>query len=311
MVMIGGFFSLWLAAPAAGAATPAETPRTYTVGVVPQHKPADLAARWTPLLRYLGEKTGLRLEFRTARDISTFEHRLAQGEFDIAYMNPFHYAVFHQKTGYRVFARERGQGLRGIVVVRADASYRYLQDLRDRSLAFPAPSAFAASLVPRAQLRAEGVRVSARFVVSHDSVYYGVIDRLFDAGGGALETLARLDPAQRAQLRVLWTSPPYTPHAIAAHPRVPPAVATALRDALIAARADARGRRLLATLGFEELMAASDAEYDPIRQFAPTIRAEICALPESPGDSRALHCPTSFAGQAVRVRAPVDMRYLP
>ena len=46
---------------------------------MPQHKAADLAARWVPLLQYLNTRTGLHIEFRTARDIPTFEQQLARG----------------------------------------------------------------------------------------------------------------------------------------------------------------------------------------------------------------------------------------
>lgn len=306
MVRVGGVLVLWLAVTVADTAHADSAARVYSFGIVPQHKAVDLAARWTPLLQHLSAKTGLRFEFRTARDISTFEQRLAQGEFDIAYMNPFHYTVFHRQPGYRAFAREKSPGLRGVLVVHADAPFRRLEDLNGQALAFPAPGAFAASLIPRAQLRAAGVRVNANFVVSHDSVYYGVANRLFAAGGGIPDTLDRLEPAVRSRLRVLWTSPAYTPHAIAAHPRVPTAVITALRDAMLAAARDPQGALLLAALGFEGLVAAADEEYDLIRQLTPSIRAEICSLPESAGGSHSLLCPTSFAGRDTLARAPAE-----
>ncbi len=306
MVRGGGFLVFWLAVLVFNAAHADSPARVYTFGVVPQHKAADLAARWTPLLRHLSRKTGVRFEFRTARDISTFEQRLARGEFDVAYMNPFHYTVFHRQPGYRAFAREKSSGLRGVLVVRDDASYRRLEDLSGQTLAFPAPGAFAASLIPRAQLRAAGVRVNAKFVVSHDSVYYGVANGLFAAGGGIPDTLDKLAPAVRAKLRVLWTSPAYTPHAIAAHPRVPAEVLAALRDAMLVIGRDPQGMRLLDALGFEGLVTVTDEEYDPIRQLTPHMRAEICSLPEASGDSHSLHCPRSFAGRDSLVRAPTE-----
>ncbi len=283
----------------AGAAEipPKTTPaRTYSFSIVPQHKAADLAARWVPLLQHLSAHTGLRLEFRTARDIPTFEQQLAQGEYDFAYMNPFQYVLFQQKSGYRALARQRTHSLRGIVVVRADSSYRTLQDLEGQALAFPAPSAFAASIVTHAQLRTEGIRTTPSFVVSHDSVYYGVVNRLFAGGGGAPETLDRLDPTVRAQLRVLWTSTEYTPHAFAAHARVPIDVAETLRQALIETRRDPRGKQLLAAVGLKELTAANDKEYESVRQLVPSIRATLCAATEPTDRPGKWLCPDTFAG---------------
>ncbi|MBI3574604.1 MAG: phosphate/phosphite/phosphonate ABC transporter substrate-binding protein [Gammaproteobacteria bacterium] len=276
--------------------------RTYSFGIVPQHKAANLAAWWVPLLQYLSARTDLQFEFRTARDIPTFEQQLAQGEYDFAYMNPFQYVLFQQKSGYRALARQRAHGLRGIVVVRADSPYRTLQDLEGQALAFPAPGAFAASLLTRAQLRAEGIRTTSSFVVAHDSVYYGVVNRLFAGGGGVPETLDRLDPAVRAQLRVLWTSAEYTPHAFAVHARVPTGVAEILRQALIETSRDPHGKRLLAAAGFQELMAASDEEYESVRKLAPSIRAELCAATESVDDRSQWLCPAAFAGNETRAR---------
>lgn len=299
-----GAFVFFPAVTGAADISPKTLPaRTYSFSIVPQHKAADLAARWVPLLQHLSARTGLHIEFRTARDIPTFEQQLAQGEYDFAYMNPFQYVLFQQKSGYRALARQRAHTLRGIVVVRADSRYRTLRDLEGQALAFPAPGAFAASIVTRAQLRAEGIRTTPSFVVSHDSVYYGVVNRLFAGGGGAPETLDRLDPAVRAQLRVLWTSTEYAPRAFAAHARVPADVADTLRQALIETSRDPRGKQLLATAGLQELVAAHDAEYESVRKLVPSIRAALCASTESVDDRSKWLCPTSFAGNKTQARA--------
>src|SRR5258708_28106314 len=89
----------------------------FSFGIVPQQSASELAYLWTPLLSYLGEKTSLKLEFRTAKDMPTFEQRLAAGEYDFAYMNPYHYVVFHDSVGYRALAKEKEQKLVGVIVV--------------------------------------------------------------------------------------------------------------------------------------------------------------------------------------------------
>ena len=68
-------------------------------GVVPQQSATKLAKQWVPLLNYLSEKTGHTIHFATAKDIPTFEQRCANGEYDLAYMNPYHYVVFHESPG--------------------------------------------------------------------------------------------------------------------------------------------------------------------------------------------------------------------
>ena len=244
----------------------------YSFGVVPQHTATVLARRWTPFLNYLSEKTGYRINFKTAKDIPTFEERLAAGEYDFAYMNPYHYIVAHRNVGYQVYAKEKDRLLRGVLVVRADNPYRHVRELQNQSLAFPAPAAFAASLLTRAHLDKLGVAYTPVYVSSHDSVYYGVGKGLFVGGGGIPFTLEKLTPENRRQLRTLWVSPTYTPHAIAAHPRVAAKAVHRILHAMERIHVDTRGRRLLGALGFKGLVRASDQDYDDVRRLGPQIR---------------------------------------
>ena len=234
-------------------------------GVVPQQSASELAYLWTPILSYLGEKTSLKLEFRTAKDIPTFERRLAAGEYDFAYMNPYHYVVFHDLAGYQALAKEKERKLVGLIVVRKNSPFKKIAELNGTELALPAPGAFAASILPLAALRSKGILVKPRFVSSHDSVYLSVAKGFFSAGGGIARTFENSEPSVREQLRVLWRTPGYTPHAIAAHPRVPNEIARTLQKVLTTLDQEPRGSDLLRAIGFKGLIAARDKDYDDIR----------------------------------------------
>jgi phosphonate transport system substrate-binding protein len=222
---------------------------------------------------YLTDKTGYQFHFKTARDIHTFRQRTSEGAYDLVYMNPYHYVTFHKTQGYRVFAKEKDRQLTGIIVVRADSPYRTLHDLENQSLSFPAPTAFAASLLTRAHLDREGIKYKTSFVASHDSVYLGVAQKLFAGGGGILHTLDAQPERIRNQLRVLWISKGYTPHALAAHPRVPPEAVQKIASAIVALRQDPNAGALLAPLGFNGFAPASDVEYNGVRALEPNMKA--------------------------------------
>lgn len=243
-----------------------EAPPTLTFGVVPQQPAGELAKIWIPILNFLGEKSGFTLRFATAKDIPTFEQRLAAGEYDFAYMNPYHYTVFHQAPGYRVLAREKDKKLKGLVVVRKNSPYTDIAGLRDALVAFPGPAAFAATILPQAEFAKKDIRVVAKYVSSHDSVYLAVARGLYSAGGGIPRTFENLAPEVRGQLRILWSTPGYTPHAIAAHPRIPDETAARLQATLVEMADTRQGADLLQAAGFQGLTAARDAEYDDIRR---------------------------------------------
>lgn len=252
--------------PGHAAARAPEEPAALVFGVVPQQSTSELAKAWAPILDYLGKKTGRAVRFATAKDIPTFEQRLAAGEYDIAYMNPYHYTVFHRQPGYRPLAKEKEQPLKGIIVVRQDSPIRDVAQLKGETVAFPGPTAFAATLLPQAQLNKMGIAVDARFVASHDSVYLAVARGLYAAGGGIPRTFAHIDAETRDQLRILWSTPGYSPHAIAVHPRLPGKVAGLFQEALLNMADDPQGSALLKSIGFNALVAARDADYDAIRR---------------------------------------------
>ena len=71
-------------------------------------------------------------------------------------------------------------------------------------------------------MAARGIRFEPSYVSSHDSVYLAVYRGLYLAGGGVMRTFLNAPPEVRDQLRILWTTEGYTPHAVAALPSVAP-----------------------------------------------------------------------------------------
>ncbi len=260
---------LVLAVPTSAVMTAAKAAETaLTFGVVPQQSATRLAREWIPLLSHLGKQAGVQLKFATAKDIPTFETCLAQGAYDIAYMNPYHYTVFHDAPGYIAFARQAEKQLKGLIVARRESTLASLRDLDKRTVAFPSPAAFGASVVPRAEMAGEGIHIEPRYVNSHDSVYRAVASGLVPAGGGVLRTFNSIDERIRNQLKVIHQTREYTPHAFAAHPRVPQDEVEALVAAMLGAKASVPA--LLKTLGMKGFQAAQDKDWDDIRDLGLT-----------------------------------------
>jgi phosphonate transport system substrate-binding protein len=249
----------------------AEESLTLSIGIVPQQNATKLARLWTPICKYLSKQTGYRFVFKTAKDIPTFEKRLAAGEYDIAYMNPYHYTVFSIDPGYRAIAKETNKRIQGIIVVKKDSPYQSIAELSGKTLAFPAPAAFAASVLPRAYLKTNQIEISPRYVRSHDSVYLTVSKGLYPAGGGIQRTFNNMPESIRQQLRILWKTPGYTPHAFAVHPRLPAAVVRDTAGALIAMSTNEEGGKLLKNLNFNPIGSAKDEDWDDVRELGIAI----------------------------------------
>jgi phosphonate transport system substrate-binding protein len=241
------------------------TTQTYSFEVVPQFTAAKVYSTWSPLLQRVGQEAGMCFELRVAPNIPEFEQRLLKGEPQFVYLNPYHAVLGYQKRKYQPLLADSEDLLTGILVVRADSPIKTLEDLKGKTVSFPAPNAFAASLLIRAELAKRKVNTNAVFVKTHSNVYRSVIGQDAAAGGGVNNTLDNEAPEVRQQLRVLFETPAYTPHPIATHPNVPAAVRERFFKAILKLTQDEEGRKLLDGVNLNKPQAVTYAKhYKPL-----------------------------------------------
>ncbi len=236
-----------------------------TMGVAPQRSPLVLARVWAPLLRAIGRVAHCRMRFATARSLPTFQRRMSHSDYDLAYLDPYQYYIAHRDAGYQVLVRDTGH-LRGILFVNRASRIRTLRGLDDHMLAFPAPDALAASLLPQTVLQARGIRFRAAYLGSQGAVYRSVAVGLYVAGAG-VAGLPGFSRAVRARLRILWTGPSLPPHPLVYSPVLPPALVARLRKAFLALSRGGRGRTLLARIDVRRFVPVSPGNYRPERIF--------------------------------------------
>ena len=197
------------------------TSQRFIFGVVPQFEPEYIYSAWNPVLKEISKILNIQLELKIYKTIPEFEKAFLAGEFDFAFMNPYHAVMAKKAQGYIPLVRDRTP-LKGIIVIKKDAPFSSITDLDGAVIAFPAPNAFAASLYMRALLTEKfKIRFTPKYVKTHDNVYRHVLLGLAQAGGGVNNTFLRQPPEVRENLRILFETPPSAPHPIVAHPRVP------------------------------------------------------------------------------------------
>lgn len=237
----------------------------YSFGVVPQQSATILARNWLPLLNYVSRQSGLRLEFKTAPNIPEFEKRLLRGDYDFAYMNPYHYTVAHARQGYEPFAARADKKIKGILVVRNDKKITSIAALQGKSIVFPSPGAFAASILIRAELKSKNIQFTPVYVSSHDSVYRNVAHGHYPAGGGIVRTFSATSKAISTNLSILMETQAYMPHAFAVHPRVASENVDKIRQIILTLHTTPGAANLLEPLKISALKPAVDRDWDEVR----------------------------------------------
>jgi phosphate/phosphite/phosphonate ABC transporter binding protein len=257
--------ALALSATAARAAEP-----VYDFGVLPQVATGKLAEMWVPFLDKLSESSGVKLRFVTAPSISDFGTRAAAGAYAFYYHNTLAYV--QQEDRYTAFAREVGARTKGVLVVAKDAKVSKLSDLKNATVAIPSAGSFGAAVLPLFALQTEGgldLQKDVKVVVSgsHEAGYQAVLQGKATASGGLTRTFELLPEADRARLRIFYTTKDYSPLPFAARKDVPAEAVAKVQKALAAFAKDPANAAILEALnmkkGFE---AAKPSDWDDVRR---------------------------------------------
>lgn len=238
-----------------------------TVSVVPQMETTYIQKTWEPFLQELSKKTGIAFELHHYRTIPEFEKGLHDGEPDIAFMNPYHAVMANEWSGYRPIIHDM-KPLIGILVIKKNGAVHTLTDLNGKSLAFPSPNAFAASLYMRALLdQQEKIQFKPVYVKTHTNVYRNVLFGVYAAGGGVNNTLIREDDNLQNQLQILYKTKPTAPHPLCINPRVSPRIALIIQKAILDMGADSAYKDMLDEIQIPNPVSADYKEdYAPLKQ---------------------------------------------
>lgn len=236
--------------------------------VVPRLAPMETHAQWTPFIKRLAREIGTPIRLQVFSAMTDFEQSLQAGEPDLVYPNPYQQVVARRTRGYIPLVREGLGNLSGMLVVARDGPIRALEDLHGKTIAFPDPNAFGASLYLRALLtERHGLRFTSEYVNTHSNVYRHVLNGLTAAGGGVNVSLRQEPPEAREALRVLYETPAVAPHPLSAHPRVPAKVRAAIVRAVLGMAGDETGRALLAEVNLRVPVVADYArDYAALEQ---------------------------------------------
>ncbi len=200
--------------------------KEITLGVVPQQSPLKLSKKWLQITKYLYEQTGVKVIFKTQRSIPNFEKVLYKGGYDIAYMNPYHFTVANKKQGYEAFTRADKKIVGILLAKNKELDIAKSENLKGKTFLFPAPNAFAATLLTKFELRTIynfdiDKQANVLYVNSHDSVYKGVSRDIGQVGGGIIRTFDNfIDKSDKENINIVYKTKAYPSHPIAAHPRV-------------------------------------------------------------------------------------------
>lgn len=273
------FLTAALLAVALPSASAQETP--YRFSPVNQWDINKTAAYWNPIIQYVSEKSGVKLQLKIGRtSADTTSYVLAQ-EVEFVFSNHL-FSPEREALGWKVFGRRNAPALHGQIAVPADSPITKLEELQGQEVAFAGPEAFIGYKVPYAHLASKGVDVKVVFGGNQNAAIAQMFAGKAKATGSNSMLIEGYARRENKKFRILWTSEPYHDLALMASGKVPDKDLKAVAGAFLGMHKDARGREVLHKASQEVgldadayFIPASGSDYAAYRKFYQSAPAGV------------------------------------
>jgi len=229
----------WTAqAPAVAADT------VYRFSPVNQYGINLTAAYWNPIMEYISQKSGVKLQLKIGRtSADTTSYVLAQ-EVEFVFSNHL-FSPEREKMGWKVFGRRVTPPVQGQIVVPVDSPITSLAQLDHRDVAFPGPEAMVSYKIPYAQLLLRKVDAQVVFAGNTDAALVQLFAGKVAAAGVNSQLIEGYARREDKKYRVLWSSAPLHDLALMHSAKVSEKDVRAVAQAFIGMHDDPMGREVL------------------------------------------------------------------
>ena len=249
---------------------------TYRFSPVNQWDITKTAAYWNPIVQYVENKSGVRLELKIGRtSADTTSYVLAQ-EVEFVFSNHL-FSPEREALGWKVFGRRNVPQLYGQIAVPEDSPIHKLEELQDKTVVFAGPEAFIGYKVTYTELLARGIQVKTDFGGNQNAAFAQMFAGKAAATGSNSMLIEGYAKRENKKFRILWTSEGYHDLALMASSKVPEQDVQTVAQALFGMYQDPVGREVLRKAseavglsGDAYFVPATAADYASYRRFYQT-----------------------------------------
>ncbi|PLK49800.1 phosphate/phosphite/phosphonate ABC transporter substrate-binding protein [Uliginosibacterium sp. TH139] len=246
---------------------------TYRFSPVNQWDITKTAAYWNPIVQYISEKSGVKLELKIGRtSADTTSYVLAQ-EVEFVFSNHL-FSPERETLGWKIFGRRQAPEIHGQIAVPEDSPITRLEELAGQDMAFAGPEAFIGYKVPYAYLLSRNIEVKPVFGGNQNAAFAQLFAGKAKAVGSNSALVEGYATRENKKFRVLWTSEGYHDLALMASGKVAEKDLKAVANAFFNMHKDPRGKDILSRSGQEvglpeppSFVPATQADYASYKRF--------------------------------------------
>lgn len=253
--------------------------QTLRVTAIPDESPTELARKAVPLVKYLEQRLGMKVEFTPVSDYAAAVEALANKQVELAWYGGFTFVQANIRSGGKALPlvqREEDEKFRS-VFISGDPAIKTLADLKGQNVSFGSASSTSGHLMPRSFLLQAGIdperdfkRVA--FSGAHDATIAAVAAGKVQAGALNISVWEkfvadrRVDPSK---VRVIYTTPPYFDYNWTVHADMPAALREKITAAFLALnKNDPQGKEVLELQRATRFVPTKADNYQGIEQAA-------------------------------------------
>lgn len=232
-----------LACAVLGFATQTLAQQVFKITAIPDESPTELARKAAPLVSYLAQKLGMKVEFTPVSDYAAAVETLVNKQVDMAWFGGFTFVQANVRSGGKVVPlvqREEDANFKSVFIT-SQPDIKALSDLKGKTLSFGSASSTSGHLMPRnylleAKINHDTDLKRVAFSGAHDATIAAVAAGKVDAGALNMSVWDKFVADKKVdttKVRVFYTTPAYFDYNWTVHADMPQALRTKLTQAFL------------------------------------------------------------------------------
>jgi phosphonate transport system substrate-binding protein len=210
---------------------------------IPDESPTELARKAGPLVKYLENRLGMKVEFTPVTDYAASVEALANKQVDMAWFGGFTFVQAKVRSGGKavpLVQRAEDETFKSVFIT-TDPAIRTLADLKGKSMSFGSQSSTSGHLMPRSYLLEAKIDPDKDFrrvaySGAHDATIVAVAAGKVDAGALNISVWDKFvleKKVDTSKVRVFYTTPSYYDYNWTVHADMPAATKDKLAKAFL------------------------------------------------------------------------------
>lgn len=254
----------------------AKNPKNLHVAIGGMITPKEGFAYYQKLLKYLGDKIGMDVDYMDAESYAEINNMVETGMADAAFVCGKPYVDGHDKFGMELLVAPQAYGKTvyySYIIVPRESTVKSLKELKGKTFAFGDPGSNSGKLVPAYMIALMNETPETFFskyiyTYGHDKSIQAVAEGIVD--GAAVDYLIweyfnRINPELTSKTKIIEKSPPCGIPPVVVRSNLDPALKEKIKSIFLSVHEDEAGREILKGMMIDKFVAVEDSLYDSIR----------------------------------------------